>query len=81
MKIKWKQENKAAIKTIEAFTFTFLGISVQPNYKTDRRGRTILRYGTSDRNDFGKQVKCSAMNNLGNAIEYAKIPGFIIIIR
>ena len=39
------------------------------------RGRTILMYSTKDINDFGKQVKCSAMNNLGNAIEYAKIPG------
>ena len=54
----------------------YLGIQIQkPKYKTDGRGRTILMYSTKDINDFGKQVKCSAMNNLGNAIEYAKIPG------
>ena len=39
-----------------------------------------MRYVTEDRNDFGKQIKCSAMNNLGNTVEYAKIPGFIISI-
>ena len=54
---------------------SFLGKSVRPKYSTDRRGRTLLRFSTGDRNDFGKQIKCSAFNNLGNAIQYAKIPG------
>ena len=53
----------------------FLGVSVKPDRETDRRDRTLLRYTTANINDFGKQVKCSALNNLGNAIEYARIPG------
>jgi len=59
---------------IATYDLSIEGISVPTTGTEDRRGRTIVRYVTADRSYFGKQVKCSATNKLGNAIEYAKIP-------
>ena len=58
--------------------YILLGKPIPHTQKKDRRDRLILKYSTSDKSHLGKQVKCSAKNHLGNAIDYAEIPGDII---
>ena len=60
------------------FTNGLSGLPFHHTEKVDRRERLHLKYITNNRNDFGKQIKCSAKNHLGNDVDYAEIPGNIL---
>ena len=52
-----------------------LGLPIHHTERVDRRDRLHLKFITNNKHHFGKQIKCSAKNHLGNAVDYAEIPG------
>jgi len=59
---------------MQFYNLTIEGKPIPHTQKKDRRDRLILKYSTNEKSHLGKQVKCSAKNHLGNAVNYAEIP-------